>query len=164
MNRTADFEKKLRNYLFSGVPGYYYSVRQLTVEGTRRLVFTLRNFNLLSDVVGSAFFPESPQYYLSFSEDYLVVSPDEYVLVNYLSSIGKKQSSEFSNLTENLSDPCHIAILGNLEMIAHAGHNSPLKLSGKAAEYPVFFGKWRIGVHFTNQENLLFYHIVFGKK
>jgi hypothetical protein len=118
----------------------------------------------LNDVFGDKLFPQSNQYYLSFSNGYMVVASTENELTAYLNRLTNSRPSSFSNLAKNLSDPCHISIWGNMSLICRTQNYSPIQPAGLARKYPDFFAKWKFGIHLTGGENLWFYHVVFDKK
>jgi hypothetical protein len=163
INREDDFERNLKTFLLT-VPKYYYGVKQYYTGEKRFSIIGLRNFNMLNDIFGDKLFPQSNQYYISFSNGYMIVADTEAELTGYLNRLTKNQSSNFSNLAKNLSDPCHVSILGNINMICQSQDYSPIRPAGFAEKYPDFFSKWKFGIHLTGEENLLFYHVVFGKK
>lgn len=156
------FEKDFYKCLYS-IPGYK-NVKQLYLKDTTYPIISLKNINLLNDVFCGKFFPENPNNYLSFFNDYLIVSQDEQALNLYLQNLSQPQSESFSQLAKNLGDECHVALLGDIDLIDQTTA-SPLELGGVLAKYPVFFSEWKFGVHITNSEkDLVFYHIVLGKK
>lgn len=163
IDRKEDFERNLRSYLYT-VPKYYYGIKQYYENGTLNTLIVLRNFNMLNDIFGDKFFPQSDHYFLTFFNDYLVISEKEDELMSYMNRLTNAKSSDFMNLSKNLSDPCHVSLLGNIGLVYETQDYSSVQLAGLAEKYPEFFAKWKLGIHLTKEENLLFYHIVFAKK
>jgi len=145
VNQKGDFEKGLRNY-----PNIFVKER----------FFAIKNSDLLSNIFGNEFFTGRYQYYLSFFDDYAIISRSEEALEIYLNNVAKKSADLEDTGLSRRDDPCHITVSGDLRKIYQYKKNSGLRFRGKAAKYPAFFSNRKIEIHLTKEDEFIFYYLV----